>query len=386
MPMKPNETRILTTHVGSLPRSDAVLRLLEERESRQAFDVTHFDQTIRQAVLDVVKRQVDAGIDIVSDGETSKINYATYVRDRLTGFSEEGHLESPKPHADLAPFPDFQRKMAQLTGTRRFKRVNCVGPIAVRDRSALTRDLANMRAAIDAARPTGAFLTAASPGVVASFLPNRFYRSHEDYVQAIVDAMREEYAAVVAAGFVLQIDCPDLAMARHTTFQDLPEPEFLKRVAFHVEALNHALAGIPESMVRIHVCWGNYEGPHTHDIDLRKIINIVLGVKARAIALEAANPRHAHEWLVWRDVALPDGKLLLPGVIDTSTNYVEHTALIAERIVRFAEIVGRERVIANTDCGFGTSAGFGKLDPEIAFLKLRALVAGAAQASERLWP
>src|SRR5579864_2547034 len=383
--MKASQQRILTTHVGSLPRTDAVLHLLEEREHRRAFDAAQFEREIRQAVLDIVKRQVDVGIDIVSDGETSKISYATYVHDRLTGFADEGSTETAKPHADLAPFPDLRRKMAQLTGARRFKRVACVGPVAVRNRDALAHDLANMRAAVAAAWPAEAFLTAASPGVVASFLPNNYYRSHEDYVAAIAEAMRDEYAAIVAAGFVLQIDCPDLAMSRHTAFQDLSEPDFLRRAAFHAEALNHALGNIPPAMVRIHVCWGNYEGPHTHDIALAKIVKIVLGVKAQAIAIEAANPRHEHEWAVWRELKLPDDKLLLPGVIDTSTNYVEHPALVAERIVRFAEVVGRERVIANTDCGFGTAAGYGKLDPEIVFLKLGALVAGAAQASKQLW-
>jgi 5-methyltetrahydropteroyltriglutamate--homocysteine methyltransferase len=383
--MKTSQDRILTTHVGSLPRSDAVLQLLEERENRRAVDARQFDREIRRTVLDIVKRQVDVGIDVVSDGETSKISYATYVRDRLTGFSDEGSTEGSKPHADLAPFPDLRRKMAQLSGTRRFKRVTCVGPIAVGNREALARDLANMRAAVDAARSAEAFLTAASPGVVASFLPNAYYRRHDDYVAAIAEAMREEYAAIAAAGFVLQIDCPDLAMSRHTAFQDLSESEFLRRAAFHAEALNHALGNIPPSTVRIHVCWGNYEGPHTHDIALAKIVEIVLGIKAQAIAIEAANPRHAHEWAVWQEFRLPDDKLLLPGVIDTSTNYVEHPALVAERIVRFAQIVGRERVIANTDCGFGTAAGYGKLDPEIVFLKLGALVAGARIASKQLW-
>jgi 5-methyltetrahydropteroyltriglutamate--homocysteine methyltransferase len=383
--MKTSKDRILTTHVGSLPRSDAVLQLLEERENRRAVDAVQFDREIRRAVLDIVKRQIDVGIDVVSDGETSKISYATYVRDRLTGFSDEGSTEGSKPHADLAPFPDLRRKMAQLSGTRRFKRVTCVGPIAVGNREALARDLANMRAAVDAARSAEAFLTAASPGVVASFLPNAYYRRHDDYVAAIAEAMREEYAAIAAAGFVLQIDCPDLAMSRHTAFQDLSESEFLRRAAFHAEALNHALGNIPPSTVRIHVCWGNYEGPHTHDIALAKIVEIVLGIKAQAIAIEAANPRHAHEWAVWQEFRLPDDKLLLPGVIDTSTNYVEHPALVAERIVRFAQIVGRERVIANTDCGFGTAAGYGKLDPEIVFLKLGALVAGARIASKQLW-
>ena len=383
--MKSSQNRILTTHVGSLPRDAAVLKLLEDRENRRAYDVDEFDRTMGQAVLDIVKRQVDVGIDIVSDGEASKISYATYVHDRLSGFSEEGATEASRPHADLAPFPDLREKMAKLTGTRRFRRVACVGPIAVQSRDGLTRDLAHMRAAVDAARPAEAFLTAASPGVVASFLPNRYYRTHEDYIAAIADAMRDEYAAIVAAGFVLQIDCPDLAMSRHAAFQDLSDAEFLKRAAFHVEALNHALTNVPSDRVRVHVCWGNYEGPHTHDIDLGKIIRIVFAVRAQGIALEAANPRHAHEWAVWKDVPLPDDKLLLPGVIDTSTNYVEHPALVAERIVRFANVVGRERVIANTDCGFGTAAGYGKLDPDVVYLKLGSLVAGAALASKELW-
>jgi 5-methyltetrahydropteroyltriglutamate--homocysteine methyltransferase len=383
--MRSSQNRILTTHVGSLPRDGAVLKLLEERESRRAYDVGEFDRTIGQAVLDIVKRQVGIGIDIVSDGETSKISYATYVHDRLSGFSEEGDTEASKPHADLAPFPDLRQKMAKLTGVRRFKRVACVGPVAVQSRDGLTRDLANMRTAAVAARPAEAFMTAASPGVVASFLPNQHYRTHEEYIEAIADAMREEYAAIVAAGFVLQVDCPDLAMSRHAAFQHLSEAEFLKRAAFHVEALNHALAKIPSDRVRIHVCWGNYEGPHTHDIDLTKIVRIVFDIRAQGIALEAANPRHAHEWAVWKEITLPDDKLLLPGVIDTSTNYVEHPALVAERIVRFANVVGRERVIASTDCGFGTAAGYGKLDPEVVYLKLGSLVAGAALASKELW-
>jgi 5-methyltetrahydropteroyltriglutamate--homocysteine methyltransferase len=383
--MKSSQTRILTTHVGSLPRGDAVLKLLELRESRGAYDTGEFDRAMGQAVLEIVKRQVDLGIDIVSDGETSKISYATYVHDRLSGFSDEGATEASQPHADLAPFPDLRQKMAKLAGVRRFKRVACVGPIAVQSRDGLTRDLANMRSAVDAARPAETFLTAASPGVVASFLPNRYYRTHEEYIAAIADAMREEYAAIVAAGFLLQIDCPDLAMSRHAAFQHLSEAEFLNRAAFHVEALNHALADIPAERVRVHVCWGNYEGPHTHDIDLTKIIKIVLDVRAQGIALEAANPRHAHEWAVWKDIALPHDKLLLPGMIDTSTNYVEHPALVAERIVKFAKVVGRERIIANTDCGFGTAAGYGKLDPEVVYLKLGSLVAGAALASKELW-
>ena len=383
--MKTSQDRILTTHVGSLPRTNAVVALLEARENRQAFDSGAFDREVAQAVLDIVRRQAEIGIDVVSDGETSKISYATYVRDRLDGFSEEGSTEVPKPHLDVQPFPDLQKKMALLTGPRRFKRVTCIGPVRVKDRTLLDRDLANFRAAVKAVQPTDAFLNAASPGVVTSFLPNKYYSSHEGYLEAVAAAMREEYQAIVTAGFVLQVDCPDLAMSRHTGFQDLSERDFLKRVAFHVEVLNHALQGIDPDMVRVHICWGNYEGPHTHDVDLTKIVDMVFRANARAISLEAANPRHEHEWAVWRDIKLPEDKILLPGVIDTSTNYVEHPDLVAERIVRLAQAVGRERVIASTDCGFGTSAGHGKVDPGVAFLKLGSLVEGAARASKRLW-
>jgi 5-methyltetrahydropteroyltriglutamate--homocysteine methyltransferase len=322
---------------------------------------------------------------VVSDGETSKISYSTYVRDRLTGFSTEGPTETTRPHLDLAPFPELRRKMALLTGPRPFKRVSCVGPVAVKDRTALAHDLDNMRRAVAAAGPTEAFLNAASPGVVATFLPNAYYGTHEAYIEAVADAMRDEYEAIARAGFVLQVDCPDLAMARHTTFQTLTEAEFLKRAQFHVEALNHALAKVPADQVRIHVCWGNYEGPHTHDLDLAKVARIILGVNARAVSVEAANPRHDHEWAVWQDIKLPDDKVLLPGVVDTCTNYVEHPDLVAQRIVRFAGVVGRARVIASSDCGFGTFAGYGKIDPEVSWLKLGALVEGARRASRQLW-
>ncbi|MGB6658987.1 MAG: epoxyalkane--coenzyme M transferase [Xanthobacteraceae bacterium] len=272
-----------------------------------------------------------------------------------------------------------------LNGARRFKRVACIGPVAVRSLDLLGKDLDNMRRARTVSAPNEVFLNAASPGVIASFLPNQYYHSHAAYVEAVAEAMREEYRAIVAAGFVLQVDCPDLAMSRHTAFQDLSEDQFLKRAGFHVEMLNHALSGISQDLIRIHVCWGNYEGPHTHDIDLSKIAKIVLGVNACALSLEAANPRHEHEWTVWRELKLPDDKILLPGVIDTSTNYIEHPELVAQRIVRFAEVVGRERVVASTDCGFGTSAGYGKIDPQIAYLKLRSLVEGASTASKQLW-
>jgi 5-methyltetrahydropteroyltriglutamate--homocysteine methyltransferase len=362
-----------------------VIALLEARENRSGFDSVEFDRQIHASVQNIVRHQTSIGIDVVSDGETSKMGYATYVRDRLTGFSDDGSTEAPRPHLDVEPFPDLRRKMALLTGVRRFKRSACIGPVRVRDRNELRRDLQNLSSAVAVARPFDSFMNAASPGVVASFLPNDYYPSHEAYVEAIAEAMREEYEAIVDAGFVLQVDCPDLAMSRHTAFQSLSESEFLNRVTFHIDALNHALRQVPSNMVRIHICWGNYEGPHTHDIDLIKIISLVLRANAQAISIEAANPRHAHEWAIWKDVILPADKILLPGVIDTSTNYVEHPDLVAERICRFADVVGRERIIASTDCGFGTSAGYGKIDPGVAFLKLEALVEGASRASKRLW-
>jgi 5-methyltetrahydropteroyltriglutamate--homocysteine methyltransferase len=383
--MKTSQSRILTTHVGSLPRSAAVLELLDRRESGAVVDTTDFDKTLRWEVADVVRRQVELGIDVISDGEMSKISYATYVKDRLTGFSEEGATEPTKPHLDLAPFPELRRKMTLLTGQRHFKRVSCIGPVAPRDKEQLQQDLHRLHEATAAARPTEAFVNAASPGVIATFLANRYYPTYQAYIEAVAEAMRHEYETIVSAGFVLQIDCPDLAMSRHTTFQELTEPEFLQRAALHVEALNHALRNVTRDMVRIHVCWGNYEGPHTHDIDLRKIASLVLDVKAMALSLEAANPRHEHERAIWQDIRFPEDKILLPGVIDTSTNYVEHPDLVAQRIIRFAQLLGRERIIASTDCGFGTSAGYGKIDPEVAYLKLGALVRGAAKASEQLW-
>ena len=383
--MKTSRDRILTTHVGSLPRSDAVVGMLQRREKGEALDPAEFTSVVRGAVADTVKRQVELGIDVVSDGETSKMSYSTYVTDRLTGFSSEGPTETARPHLDIAAFPEFRRKMALLTGPRPFKRVACVGPVKVRDRTALQNDLENMRRAAAAAGPTEAFLNAASPGVVATFLPNQYFPTHEAYIEAMAEALRDEYETIAAAGFVLQVDCPDLAMARHTAFQDISDADFLKRAQFHVETLNHALAKVPADRLRIHVCWGNYEGPHTHDVDLAKLAKIILDVNAQAFSIEAANPRHEHEWAVWKDIRLPDDKILLPGVVDTCTNYVEHPDLVAQRIVRFAEVVGRERVIASTDCGFGTFAGYGKIDPEIGWLKLGSLVEGARRASKQLW-
>jgi 5-methyltetrahydropteroyltriglutamate--homocysteine methyltransferase len=275
--------------------------------------------------------------------------------------------------------------MAVFAGKQSFKRQSCIGPITYQGFDDLHRDIRALVSAARALEAPAAFLNAASPGVVSAFQPNSYFSSHEKYVEAIGEAMRVEYEAIVAAGLLLQLDCPDLAMARHTGFQDLTEEEFLRRAAHQVEVLNHALRNIPAESLRMHVCWGNYEGPHDHDIPLEKVLGIILRAKPAAIAFEAANPRHAHEWTVWRDADIPEEKVLIPGLLTSTSNYVEHPELVAQRIEQFAAIVGRERVIAGTDCGFGTFAGIGKMDAGISYKKLAALVAGAALASQRLW-
>jgi 5-methyltetrahydropteroyltriglutamate--homocysteine methyltransferase len=380
--MKTSSERILTTHVGSLPRPDDAVALLLRKDRGEAYDEAEFDRVMRRAVADIVKRQVEIGLDVVSDGETSKIGYATYIKDRFNGF---GGDFTPKPHLDLADHPEFRKRMTAFLGSQTFRRLTCIAPVSIKDRNAAKFDVENFRSALASSSATEGFLNAASPGVVSSFQPNRYYPSHEAYIEALVAVLQPEYEAIANAGLLLQIDCPDVAMSRHTGFQDLSEADFLKRAAFDIEALNHALANVPANQVRVHVCWGNYEGPHDHDIALEKILPIVLRAKAQAISFEAANPRHEHEWVVWRDAKLPDDKILIPGVLDSSSNYVEHPELVAQRIERFADAVGRERVIAGTDCGFGTFAAYSKVDPSIAFKKLRALAQGAAIASKRLW-
>jgi len=380
--MKRSRDRILTTHVGSLPRSKPVLDVLVRKEAGEA-PTPDDAKVFRDGVTEIVQKQVSLGIDVVSDGEVSKISYATYVKDRLHGF--EDRETDRKTHLDLKDFPDLRHKMAALNGPQLFRRPACVAPVSSRGQDALMADIGNLKAAAAEAGATEAFMNAASPGVVATFLSNAYYDSHEAYVAAIGEAMRAEYEAIAAAGLILQIDSPDLAMGRHTTFQDLTEDKFVARARVHVEVLNHALRNVPADRIRLHLCWGNYEGPHTHDIALSRIIDCVLAVKTGAIVFEAANPRHAHEWEVWRDGNVPDELILVPGVIDTSTNYVEHPELVAQRVQLFADLFGRERVIAGTDCGFGTSAGYGKLDPAVAYLKLEALATGARLASERLW-
>ncbi len=380
--MKTSTERILTTHVGSLPRSEAVTDQLLRKERGEPYDRAEFDRITRQAVIDIVARQVAAGIDVVSDGETAKIGYATYIKDRLSGFGGEN---AAKPHLDLRDHPDLRKRMTAFTGPQTFRRLCCIGPVELKEPDAVQQDIAHFREALKRTHATDAFLNAASPGVVSSFQPNRYYPTHEAYVDAVAKVMRTEYEAIVAAGFVLQVDCPDLAMSRHTGFQDLTEGEFLRRAEHHVEALNSALENIPAESLRMHICWGNYEGPHDHDIPLERILRIVLEAKPQAVSFEASNPRHAHEWTVWRDAKLPEEKVLIPGVLDSSTNFVEHPELVAQRICAFADIVGRERVLAGTDCGFGTFAGYGKIDPDVAFKKLRSLAEGAQIATARLW-
>ncbi|HUN24941.1 MAG TPA: cobalamin-independent methionine synthase II family protein [Steroidobacteraceae bacterium] len=380
--MRLSTDRILTTHVGSLPRSTAVTEMLLKKERGEPYAQGEFDRIVREAVRDTVARQVAVGIDVVSDGETAKIGYATYIKDRLSGFGGEN---AAKPHLDLRDHPDLRQRMTAFTGPQTFRRLCCIGPVSLKDSDAVRHDIENFRAALERTPAVDAFLNAASPGVVSSFQPNRYYPSHEAYLQAVAETMRSEYEAIVAAGFVLQLDCPDLAMSRHTGFQDLTDEQFLSRAEQHVEVLNAAVANIPAASLRMHICWGNYEGPHDHDIALERILPIVLKAKPQALSFEASNPRHAHEWTVWRTQRLAPEKVLIPGVLDSSTNFVEHPELVAQRICTFAGIVGRERVLAGSDCGFGTFAGYGKVDAEVAYKKLRSLVAGAEIATARLW-
>ena len=375
-------SRLLVTHVGSLPRSDTVVAQLLKKERGEAVDPAEFERVMREGVAEVVGRQRALGVTVLSDGETAKISYATYIKDRYTGFETEG-VTSPKPHLDLREHPDFVKRMAAFTGPRTARRPCCGGAIRLRDREPLARDIANLKAALPADGSVEGFLNAASPGVVSAFLPNQHYPSHEAYLEALAEALRYEYETIAAAGLVLQVDCPDLAMARHTGFQDLAEAEFLARAALHVEVLNHALAAVPRESIRIHVCWGNYEGPHDHDIPVERILPILAKAKTQAILFEGANPRHEHEWKAWRDAKLPDDLILIPGVIDSCSNYVEHPELVAQRLERYMQIVGPERVIAGSDCGFGTFAGYGKVDAGIAYKKLASLAEGARIASER---
>jgi 5-methyltetrahydropteroyltriglutamate--homocysteine methyltransferase len=382
--MKRSTDRILTTHTGSLPRPDDLLTMLQQRESGEAVDSAALAARVKSAVTDIVRQQMQAGVDIVNDGEMGKPSYSTYVKDRLSGF-EGGEKSAPLRAADLAEFRNFARRGASETGVAVLKRPACGAPISYRDRDAVGVDVQNLQAAISVAHPAEAFMTAASPGVITFFLTNKYYPTHEAYLQALAEAMRTEYEAICAAGFILQVDCPDLAMSRHVQFKDLGLADFRKTIELHIDVLNHALANIPPDRVRLHLCWGNYEGPHHHDVPLREILDIVLKARVGSISYEASNPRHEHEWIAFRDVKLPDGMILIPGVIDSVTNFIEHPELVAQRICNVARQVGRENVIAGTDCGFATIAGSSRVDSEIAWAKFRAMAAGAKLASQELW-
>ena len=372
----------LATHVGSLPRSQAVVDLLFGRERGEAIDETHFDATIAQAVDDVVRRQVAAGVDIVSDGEMSKISYATYVGERYTGFAGDSPRRAP---ADLLEFPGFLTRLAQGGGTPNYRRPCCVGPIAVKSMQPLHRDIAHLQAAVTHHGAGQAFMNAASPGVVALFQPNQHYADDDAYLEALALALRHEYQAIVDAGLILQLDSPDLGLGRHMLFKELDDAAYLARISRHIEALNFSLQGIAPERVRMHVCWGNYEGPHHRDVPLATILPTVLKAKPQGLLFETANPRHAHEWETVAEMKalIPDDKFLIPGVLDSTTNFIEHPRLVAQRIGRFADIVGRDRVIAGTDCGFGTFAGFGVVDEDIVYAKLAAMAEGAAMASRQ---
>ena len=378
--MEVNLKKISVTHVGSLPRKQEVVDFIFARENNQKYNQDDFDNVMNKAVRETVKKQVDSGVDIVSDGETSKISYATYVKDRYNGFSGD----SPRnPPADLKMFPSFLKRLADDGGTPTYARPMCTERVSSKGQVDLNKDIFNLKTAMKTCNVSRGFMNAASPGVISLFLQNQFYNSREEYLAALADVMKTEYETITGSGLYLQLDCPDLALSRHMLFNDFSDDEFLKIAELHVETLNYALRDIPEEKVRVHICWGNYEGPHCCDIDMNKVFSTLMKAKAQFLLFETSNPRHAHEWEVFqnRKSEIPDNKILVPGVVDTTTNFVEHPELVRQRIERFINIVGKDRVVAGTDCGFGTFAGFGAVDPEIAYAKLSTLSEGAALIS-----
>ena len=378
--MEVNLKKILVTHVGSLPRKQEVVDFIFARENNQKYNQDDFDNVMNKAVLETVKKQVNSGVDIVSDGETSKISYATYVKDRYNGFSGD----SPRnPPADLKLFPSFLKRLADDGGTPTYARPMCTDRVSSKGQVDLNKDIFNLKTAMKICNVSRGFMNAASPGVISLFLQNQFYSSREEYLAALADVMKTEYETIIGSGLYLQLDCPDLALSRHMLFNDLSDDEFLKIAELHIETLNYALRDIPEEKVRVHICWGNYEGPHCCDIDMNKVFSTLMKAKAQFLLFETSNPRHAHEWEVFknRKSEIPDNKILVPGVVDTTTNFIEHPELVRQRIERFINIVGEDRVVAGTDCGFGTFAGFGAVDPEIAYAKLSTLSEGAALIS-----
>ena len=372
-----HKVKVLTTHVGSLPRSQKVVDFIFARERNEAFSVDEFDDVMKKAVEATVKKQKDAGIDIVSDGETSKISYATYVKDRYTGFDGDSPRNAPQ---DLKLFPEYLKKLADDGGTPQYARPMCVGEVKSKKNNELQKDINNLKSAMKVHNVERGFMNAASPGVISLFLQNDYYPSREKYLEALAEAMKQEYDTIVAEGLTLQLDCPDLALSRHMLFNDLDDEDFIKIANLHVEALNHALRDIHPEKIRVHICWGNYEGPHVCDISMRKMFDTLMSSKAQYLLFETSNPRHAHEWQIFQERKndIPENKILVPGCLDSTTNFVEHPMLVAERISKFVNIVGHDRVIGGTDCGFGTFAGFGAVDPDIAYAKLKSLAEGAS--------
>jgi 5-methyltetrahydropteroyltriglutamate--homocysteine methyltransferase len=382
--MSDDADRILTTHTGSLPRPADLIQLMWAVGDGIPVEQTALEARIAAAVTDTVQRQVDAGIAVVNDGEMSKPSYATYVKDRLAGF--DGESIQDYFFADLVDFPRSAELVAANPGRRKRSAPACTGPITVKDDTAVARDLVNLRRATEAAPAISTFSSAASPGVVTLFFANQYYATDEEYLEAIAEAMRAEYEAIAAAGVAVQLDCPDLAMGRHSAYAGMDAKQFRDRVALNIEALNHAVRNIPADRLRMHLCWGNYPGPHHHDVDLAEIVELVWRAKPRTVLFEAANPRHAHEWSLFETVPVPDDKILCPGVIEPQSNYIEHPELVAQRIERYANLVGRDRVMAGVDCGFSVHVGMQGIDPDVAWAKLGALARGAELASSRLWP
>ena len=373
--------KIKTTHVGSLPRSNELSELLFKKDKKEKIDLIKFDEVVKKDVEKIVKKQIELGIDIISDGEMSKISYATYVKDRIDGFSGESERRAPK---DLDDFPSFKERIARTGGTPTYTRPCCTNELKVKDTTSLAKDIKNFKDVLRANNHKEAFMNAASPGVISAFLPNKFYKNDDEYLENLSNVMKSEYEEIVSNGIYLQLDCPDLALARHMTFKDLSEQEFLKKAEKQIEYLNHAIKNIDKSKIRMHICWGNYEGPHTHDISLNKIMPIVLKANVETILIESSNPRHSHEWQIFEDIKLPNDKMIAPGVIDSTTNFVEHPEVVKNRIIKFSKVISKDQIIAGTDCGFSTFAGFGNVDESIVYKKLESLVKGTELASKEI--
>ena len=371
--------KIKTTHVGSLPRSNELSDLLFKKDKQEKIDVNNFDEIVKRDVKKIVKKQINLGIDFISDGEMSKISYATYVKDRIDGFSGESERKAPQ---DLDDFPSFKERIARSGGTPTYTRPCCTHELKIKDTLSLTKDINNFKSALEENNHKQAFMNAASPGVISAFLPNKFYKDDDEYLDALSNIMAAEYEEIVSSDINLQLDCPDLALARHMTFKDLSEIEFLKRAEKQIEFLNHSIKKIPSSKIRMHICWGNYEGPHSHDISLEKILPLILKANVGTYLLESSNPRHSHEWQAFESIKVPKDKIIAPGVIDSTTNFIEHPEVVKNRLVQFSKVIDREQLMAGTDCGFSTFAGFGNVDENIVYKKLESLVIGTELASK----